>query len=69
MSRTEPPSPPDPAGVAGIRYGYFVVQAAADRAGVSGTLENLATGERLRFGSTEELAALVGRSLEQSTGR
>ncbi len=47
--------PADPA----ARYGYFVLQTRSDRGGVSGVLENLTTGEKRRFESSEELTALV----------
>ena len=51
-----------PAGSA--QFGYFVVQAKAEfqegQTEVSGVLENLHTGERLPFGSPEELGRLVG---------
>jgi hypothetical protein len=47
--------PTDPA----ARYDYFVLQTRSDRAGVSGVLENLTTGEKRRFESSEELTAFV----------
>ena len=52
--------PADPA----ARYGYFVLQTRADRGGVSGVLENLTTGEKRRFESSQELMALVHRWAE-----
>ncbi len=50
--------PDDPADSA-ARYGYFVLQTRSDRGGVSGVLENLTTGEKRRFESSEELTAFV----------
>lgn len=47
--------PGDPA----ARYGYFVLQTRSDRGSVSGVLENLTTGEKRRFESSEELTAFV----------
>lgn len=45
------------------RFGYFVVQAQAPSAAgsgeVSGVLENLGTGQKTAFGSTEELGRLL----------
>jgi hypothetical protein len=45
------------------QFGYFVVQVRAEteegRSRVSGVLENLRTGLRQEFGSTEELLKLV----------
>jgi hypothetical protein len=54
---------PDPRWAAdpAARYGYFVLQARSDPEGVTGVLENLITGEKRRFQSSEELAAFVRR--------
>lgn len=40
---------------------YFVVHARVETTGLSGTLENLATGVRAQFRSGEELLDLVSR--------
>ncbi len=60
------PHPADP----DARYGYFVLQTRSDRGGVSGVLENLTTGEKRRFESSEELTAFVrGWAKDERTTR
>lgn len=60
------PNPADP----DARYGYFVLQTRSDRGGVSGVLENLTTGEKRRFESSEELTAFVrGWAKDERTTR
>lgn len=46
-----------------IRHGYFVLQARAESIGtdlaLTGVVENLATGDKWRFGTVEELTQLL----------
>lgn len=55
---------PDPAESA-AKYGYFVLQARSDPEGVTGVLENLSTGEKRRFQSSEELLTFLRRWAER----
>ena len=50
---------------AAIRHGYFVLQARAESIGtdlaLTGVVENLATGDKWRFATAEELTHLLRR--------